>query len=111
MSRFLALPVLVPLFGAVLSWDVARRLSSAGLPDLDARLVLEQGTSVLATLPANAQMAAMLAFAGDDAAALQALLRPLPHYGRQSWLLFDGARATERGIWPSGDSPLRKRFD
>jgi uncharacterized iron-regulated protein len=35
-----------------------------------------------------------------DAAALDALARPLPHYGSQSWLVFDGARATERGVWP-----------
>lgn len=46
-----------------------------------------------------------------DGAALQALLRPLPHYGRQSWLVFDGGKVTERGVWPAGDSPLKKRFD
>jgi hypothetical protein len=36
-----------------------------------------------------------------DADALRALLRPLPHYGAQSWLVFDGARAVDRGIWPA----------
>jgi hypothetical protein len=35
-----------------------------------------------------------------DVSALQALLRPLPHYGKQSWLVFDGARAIDRGTWP-----------
>lgn len=35
-----------------------------------------------------------------DEAALAALARPLPHYGAQSWLVFDGARALERGAWP-----------
>ena len=35
-----------------------------------------------------------------DEAALEALLRPLPHYGSQSWLAFDGARVIERGAWP-----------
>jgi aminopeptidase N len=35
-----------------------------------------------------------------DAAALKALERPLPHYGKQSWLVFDGAHATDKGIWP-----------
>lgn len=54
----------VALFGAVLSWDVARRLSAAGLPDLDPRAVLEHGTAVLDTLPAAAQAAALHAFAG-----------------------------------------------
>ncbi|WP_448206131.1 M1 family metallopeptidase [Azospirillum sp. sgz302134] len=50
---------------------------------------------------------AVLAVAGDDATALQALLRPLPHYGRQSWLVFEGAKAADRGVWPAGESPLR----
>jgi hypothetical protein len=38
--------------------------------------------------------------AARDAAALAALQRGLPHYGKQSWLVFDGARATEKGVWP-----------
>lgn len=36
-----------------------------------------------------------------DRDALLALLRPLPHYGRQSYLIFDGATAAERGVWPA----------
>jgi hypothetical protein len=35
-----------------------------------------------------------------DLDALRSLQRPLPHYGRQSWLVFEGARAVERGVWP-----------
>ncbi|WP_431858991.1 MDR family MFS transporter [Azospirillum sp.] len=54
----------VALFGAVLTWDVSRRLSGAGLPDLNPRDVLEHGTSVLATLPPAARDAALHAFAG-----------------------------------------------
>lgn len=41
--------------------------------------------------------------AARDAAALAALQRGLPHYGRQSWLVFEGARAADKGVWP----PLR----
>ncbi|MFC5302570.1 M1 family metallopeptidase [Azospira restricta] len=37
---------------------------------------------------------------GNDAAALRALERGLPHYGRQSWLVFDGGRAADKGVWP-----------
>jgi aminopeptidase N len=36
-----------------------------------------------------------------DVGALEALERPLPHYGRESWLVFDGAHATAKGIWPA----------
>jgi hypothetical protein len=51
----------------------------------------------------------LLAISARDAASLQALLRPLPHYGRQSWLVFDGAKAIERGVWPS--ESIAWRFD
>ena len=36
-----------------------------------------------------------------DAPALQALVRPLPHYGRQSYIVFNGSKATSRGTWPA----------
>ena len=32
---------------------------------------------------------------------LQALMRPLPHYGRQSYVVFNGAKVIERGTWPA----------
>ncbi|WP_192499334.1 M1 family metallopeptidase [Skermanella pratensis] len=49
-----------------------------------------------------------LVVAADDRAALEALLRPLPHYGRQSYLVFRGREAVERGIWPPGENPLKR---
>ncbi len=36
----------------------------------------------------------------QDVASLEALVRPLPHYGRQSYIAFDGQQAIEKGIWP-----------
>ncbi|MEO6562868.1 MAG: M1 family aminopeptidase [Nitrosospira sp.] len=45
---------------------------------------------------------AMLAVvSARDAASLHALIRPLPHYGRQSYVIFDGAKAIRRGAWPT----------
>jgi hypothetical protein len=35
-----------------------------------------------------------------DAQSLAALTTPLPHYGRESYLVFEGARMIERGTWP-----------
>ncbi|MDP1526940.1 MAG: M1 family aminopeptidase [Rhodocyclaceae bacterium] len=35
---------------------------------------------------------------GRDAAALAALQRGLPHYGKQGWLVFEGGRASEKGL-------------
>ncbi|MCP4387088.1 MAG: M1 family metallopeptidase [Gammaproteobacteria bacterium] len=48
----------------------------------------------------------VLVVSADDAAALQGLLRPLPHYGGQSYVLFDGAGAANRGVWPVKRGPL-----
>ena len=36
-----------------------------------------------------------------DPESLVALLRPLPHYGERSWLVFDGAKLVSRGTFPS----------
>jgi aminopeptidase N len=36
----------------------------------------------------------------QDLASLAALARPLPHYGRQSYVVFDGAKMVSRGAWP-----------
>ncbi len=41
-----------------------------------------------------------------DAEALTALARPLPHYGRQSWLVVDGQKVTHRGVWPARPQTL-----
>ena len=49
-----------------------------------------------------------VAVAADDAVSLQALLRPLPHYGGKSWLVFEGRRAVETGVWRVEDSPLSR---
>ncbi len=39
-----------------------------------------------------------------DATAITALERPLPHYGKQGWLVFDGVKAIEKGV----DAPRAK---
>ncbi|WP_188260136.1 M1 family metallopeptidase [Azospirillum tabaci] len=89
--------------------EVDRILSRLGLPPMPDSLK-GRGTARVWTAR-TPQGRPLLAVAADDAAALQALLRPLPHYGRQSWLVFEGARAVDRGVWPAGDSPLRVSFE
>ncbi|HEX8961819.1 MAG TPA: M1 family peptidase, partial [Rhodocyclaceae bacterium] len=49
----------------------------------------------------RASGAPLAVVSADDAGALRALLRPLPHYGAQSWLVFDGSRLLDRGVWAS----------
>lgn len=43
---------------------------------------------------------------GDDAEALRLIAGPLPHYGSQSFIVFDGRRAVERGVWPVAGSSM-----
>ena len=45
--------------------------------------------------------------AADDSAGLAALLRPLPHYKRRGYLVFEGARAVDVGNWPRSGGSLR----
>ncbi len=52
-----------------------------------------------------------LLVSAEDADALAAVLRPLPHYRSRSYVVFEGSRAVDRGLWPVTDSPLVRRFD
>lgn len=49
-------------------------------------------------------LAAVVSAAGVDA--LLAVARLLPHYGRQSWLVFDGGRVVAKGVWPAQPQTL-----
>ncbi len=50
---------------------------------------------------AREEGASIAVVSAKDAASLAALARPLPHYGRQSYVIFEGAKAIERGTWPA----------
>ena len=88
-----------PVMLAGLPDDVDRVLAGAGLPPRPAG-VARRGSAQVWTVARGAGPPVMVVSAGD-ADALRALSRPLPHYGGQSWLVFEGARALERGIWPA----------
>ena len=48
----------------------------------------------------RANGAPVLVVTAENVAELASLLRPLPHYGGQSYVLFAAGRAVSRGIWP-----------
>jgi hypothetical protein len=68
-----------------------------------------QGTARVWTV-ARGDAPPVLVVEAEDAPALAALLRPLPHYGRMSWLRFEGAQALDKGVWPTADSALVRRL-
>lgn len=75
------------------AWLEAKELSAK--PEI----VNGKGTAQAWTLtsPEGTSLAVVSA---QDNAALEALIRPLPHYGRQSYIVFDGRQAVDRGVWP-----------
>jgi hypothetical protein len=92
------LPARVPLLVIGLLPDVDRVLAQNALPPRPERLQGSGTAWIWTAHQANGKVVAVVA--ASSAEAIRALLRPLPHYGRQSYLIFDGARAVERGIWP-----------
>ena len=49
---------------------------------------------------------ALVVVSGEDAGALSAIAGPLPHYGAESFVVFEGRRLSDRGVWPAGPGPL-----
>jgi len=81
------------------------RTGQDGVPDA----IAGRGTARVWTAR-RAEGAPLLIVAANDTAALEALKRPLPHYGGKSYLVFEGSRALETGVWPVPDSPLSRRI-
>jgi hypothetical protein len=99
----------LPARGPVLIVGKARELDAwLASQNLPPRPALKEGSAqVWAGRDRSGRPYAVVSVA--DVAALKALERPLPHYGRQSWLVFDGPRATDKGTWPprsAGDQDL-----
>jgi hypothetical protein len=53
----------------------------------------------------------LLVVEATDNKALQSLLRPLPHYGRRGYLIFNGSKVTDDGLWSTAAGPLAVTFD
>jgi len=92
------LPARAPLLVIGLALDVDRLLGCANLPARPERVGTRGTAQIWTAYQANGKALAVISAENMDA--LRALLRPLPHYGRQSYLIFEGPRAVERGIWP-----------
>ena len=79
--------------------DVDVWLKAQSLPDRPER-VEGKGTAQAWTV-SREHGAPIAIVSAKDAAALAALARPLPHYGRQSYVIFEGPKAIDRGAWPA----------
>ncbi len=81
--------------------EVDAALAAAGLPPRPPTPG-QRGSAQVWTIAGPSEVPVAVVSA-RDAEALRALLRPLPHYGSQSWLVFEGSRALARGVWPMVD--------
>ncbi|GIZ52714.1 hypothetical protein NCCP691_27280 [Noviherbaspirillum aridicola] len=79
--------------------EVDQALARTGLPARPADPGT-RGSAQAWTIPGIAG-APVAVVSAADAEALAALSGPLPHYGGQSWLAFEGRRAIARGAWPA----------
>ncbi len=95
-----------PMLLVGLHANVDAALARAGLPARPADVSGKGSAQVWTVTGAGAPLAVISA---DNADALRALLRPLPHYGSQSWLVFDGSHAAARGVWPAPGRMVRIR--
>jgi hypothetical protein len=95
-----------PLLIVGLHEEVDAALERLGLPPRPPE-VAGKNTAQVWTVRGSATLVAVVS--AQDAASLAALERALPHYGSQSWLVFEGARVVARGIWPPAPRLVRVR--
>jgi len=90
-----------PLLIVGLADEVTRYLSRNALPARPPDVDMQQaGVTAYAWTVERSDGAPMTVVMARDEPSLAALARPLPHYGRQSWLVFAGATVVARGVWP-----------
>jgi aminopeptidase N len=80
--------------------DVDALLARMKLPARPAALATAATAYVWTVQEARSGYPPIAVISARDTASLEALMRPLPHYGAQSYLAFDDARVVSRGIWP-----------
>lgn len=108
MPRFETLTALQdadqPLLLITTSNDLAQQLTQLGLEQLPE--LPDMAYSAAAWTARQTNGAPVLVVTAENALELRSLLRPLPHYGGQSYVLFAAGRALSRGLWPLGRDSL-----
>lgn len=102
-----ALAAKAPLLLVGTTAEVSAALARAALPARPAQLAAGGTARVWAARHGDVPM---LVVEGEDAAALSAAGNVIRHYGTSSYLVFDGSRVTERGVWPPTARPLEATF-
>ena len=83
-------------------------LQTHELPGVPKELAIQSSAQVWARRTPQGQPYVIVA--ADSLKSLEALLRPLPHYGRRGYMAFQGSKAVVKGNWPLSDSGIVYRF-
>ena len=82
---------------------ISQVLDRAGLSGIPAQF---EGASAAAWATKTTGGDTVLLVSATSAEALSAVIRSLPHYGRQSYVVFYGNKASKVGLWEAKTSPL-----
>jgi len=93
-----AVPPAVPLLVVGLGSNLDAYVDRLGLPSRPPEAIGSGTAQVWAGRQAGRTVVVV---SGKSLEALAALRGPLPHYGRQSYLVFEGSRVLRRGAWPA----------
>jgi len=102
-----------PLLIIGLTADVAQFLNQTNLPSTPKNLI-EKGSSrswAWRWTDGEGTEHPLLVVEANNNQALKSLLRPLPHYGRRGFLIFNGAKVINEGVWPATTGPLWARLE
>jgi len=88
-----------PLFVAARASEVAELVKLVGLPSIPEALSKSGAAYAYAGRTSNGRN--FIVVSAPDATSMEAVARPLPHLGGQSYAVFDGVRSVDRGVWPA----------
>ena len=87
---------------------IQRFLHKNNLPDTPKTLKTRGTARIWAAQRSDCMNASrpLLVIEANNIQALRDLFRPLPHYGRRGYLVFEGRKAIDSGVWPAQAGPL-----
>ena len=88
---------------------VVDALVRAGLPARPNRLG-DRGTARVWTIRYSGDVP-LLVVEGQDVDALRQSVAAIRHHGASSYLVFEGSRVVDQGVWPPTGQPLQVQFN
>jgi hypothetical protein len=104
-----AMEAMAPVLLVGTTFAVVDALVRAGLPARPNRLG-DRGTAWVWTTRYSGDVP-LLVVEGQDVDALRQSAAAIRHHGASSYLVFEGSRVVDQGVWPPTGRPLQVRFN